>query len=155
MDIYMNPRLQHSMGQWITDSKVGSKDNRGLLIMSHPENEPFFILDILLLLRIGQCVQKLSWSTSSRLLHTSQLALLGTVTFSLSTTVPSLSSITTITSPVLSLSPAHSLLSSSIFPNSPSPVRVALETTVCHTVYLFVCVYVFKCAYIYFSQLLI
>lgn len=45
-----------SKATWATDSNVasrGSKDNRGLLRRSKPQNEPLFTVDILWLLRAG------------------------------------------------------------------------------------------------------
>lgn len=50
MDIWMNLRLQHGLGQWFIDTKVassGSTDHSDLLRRFNPENELFFILDIL------------------------------------------------------------------------------------------------------------
>lgn len=53
-DTHVNLWLQHSLGQQTTDSNMasrGSTNHRDLSRESILENEPFFILDILLLLR--------------------------------------------------------------------------------------------------------
>lgn len=56
-DILMNLRLSHHLGQCTRATTYrGSIDSRGLLRQSNPENRPFFILEILSLLRIRTIV---------------------------------------------------------------------------------------------------
>lgn len=52
MGIHKNLGLQKGLGQQTLDSR-GNTDHRGLSRWSNPENDHFFILDILLLLRTG------------------------------------------------------------------------------------------------------
>lgn len=56
-DVLMNLRLSHHLGQYTRATTYrGSTDPRGLLRRSNPENRPFFILEILSLLRIRTIV---------------------------------------------------------------------------------------------------
>lgn len=128
-DTHMSFGLPHGLVQGNMNTNRafrGSKNHRGLWRRSNPENDLFFILPILSLLRaraamqlgrvFGGCVY-----ANSRLPHISLPALPSKDTFS----HPPKLSLTTLTAAVLSPVPppsaVHWLFRSSTFPTSPSP----------------------------------
>lgn len=109
-----------------TASRTGT-DHGGVLWRSNPVNEPFFISNILSLLRARATVGLGSlfrgWvCPSSRLFHTTLPSLLGNDLVLI--VQPSLTSKTAAKPLVLSLSTSNARLCSSIFPTSPSCISL-------------------------------
>lgn len=132
----MDIRLPNVLGQWTLDTKVasrGSLDHRVLLGRPNPENEPFFILDILVLLRTT--VNRVFGGESECKLQATEDPLLAPCSNPQFTTA---------------LSHSYHCWNVSLHYSFPAPflhishlsisylfIRVALETAMCQTAYIF------------------